>query len=428
MTKRFPGALAPLLLAAILFLAVAPAGAQSGGNEPRSGKTSQDGFTVIDLMNPITGVSTGRQRIRAFQVYSSTGCRLMLKIFRPYGLSYRLVGASNAVTVYGAGIDTFSCDIPVIDGDLVGYTTLDLGSGGIDYTDDNPDLAASVVYTGDVGTVLKENGTTLPYVRSIRVYGLPSADVPVTIRAGNHYVPVVTRGGSLTGSFFRTEGMIYNASTADLDFSLSFTPEGIDGTTTTVTKTITIAARKIWTVNDVVRDVFGYEAATGFLRVAGVVNFKSLWRIVNETEHGDFGQDVPTFFEEETLLYDSQVTGFEGDGFDLIGAEQGENRRTNLGVMNLSTDSELEFRIQPFGDGGAPLAAEKTVKIPKWSLMRYNGVLSSMFDLSPSTTRVRLRLTPNDSSLTQRLWCYLSVIDNVSGDPVFVSPAKTSSN
>ena len=75
-----------------LLLVPLPLVAQVGGNEPVPGRSAQNGFTVIDLMNPISGVTSNRYRLRAFQVYSTTGCYLTLKIFRP---GTRIIGQSR---------------------------------------------------------------------------------------------------------------------------------------------------------------------------------------------------------------------------------------------------------------------------------------------------------------------------------------------
>jgi len=406
--------------------------AQTGGNQPKAGKTSQDGFTVIDLLNPISGASSGRSTIRAFQVYSTTGCTgIMLKIFRPGLLNYELIGTSNLQSVVPRLVQTLRCEIPVRDGDLVGFTAVDVGGGALDYDDsDATKTDASVIYQGDVGTVEKAAGTLKPYVRSIKVLGIPSAIVPVDFEYGGR-VPVVTKAEGITGTHYRTEATLFNPSTTDPnDVTMTFIPTGKDGTADGVAKTakVTLKALETVTIPDVIGTTFQLASGTGTLSYASTtLPIYTRWRIVNEAPNGNFGQDIPVVQSSDGLVFDTQTVTANGDFLELIGAEESDAFRTNLGVLNFDSATELEFNLQPYDLEGKPLADPKIYKLPKLSHQQWNRVLTSEFGLPSGTKGVRFKAWPNEKSLTARLFVYLSIIDNQSEDPVFVRGAKRSS-
>lgn len=424
LAPRLPGViLATTLLAA---LAAPSARAQTGGNDPANGKTSQDGFTVIDLLNPITGVDANRNRVRAFQVYSSTGCKVMLKIYRPWGATFRLIGTSLLYQAFPGRVETFACDIPVEENDLVGFTTVNAGSGGIDYLDDDETLSASVIYQGDVGTVLVETGTIKHYVRSIRVLGIPSADVETDFRTIS-WIPVVARATSATGTLFRTEAVLHNPATgADIDVTLTFYPSGENGYEKGTAKILTLKPLEVRKIGDVVKDVFGLDAGSGFVRVTGLVPIHSRWRIVNETPGGLFGQDLPALSGSDSLIHDTQVLYASGATFQLVGAEESDAYRTNLGIVNLDS-AEVEVNVQPFDSLGVALAENKVLKLKPLSQWQWNNVLAREFFLPHGVSNVRLVVSPNDKSLTGRIFTYMSIVDNVTGDAVFVEGAKPAS-
>jgi hypothetical protein len=401
-----------------------------GGNEPKAGTTSQDGFTVIDLKTPISGVDAWNDRIRAFQAWSSTGCRMMFKVWRPrpapsVAVTYELVGASNEVTVYPGSLNTFPVDIPVANGDLIGFSTVELGLGALDYTVDADENAKdSLVYKYDVGTVVASEGNPLPHIRSIRALGVTSSAVPTDYSQSN-YVPVVTRAPGTNGTLFRTEAQIYNPSTSDVTVAATFVPKGKDGSGgDAVSKTITVKAGETKEIADYVKDVFGLDGVTGISYLSSITRITTRWRIVNETPNGNFGQDVPGVLPSEALGYDPQALIVAGRGFDLIGAEETDARRTNLGLSNFSSTSELEVIVEPFDNTGKSLAAAKTYKVPKVSMIQLNRVITSEFGLPHGTKGVRFHVEPNDKSVRTRLYPYLSIIDNVSEDPIFVRGAK----
>ena len=416
--------------ACVLLVGVTAARAQVlGGNEPKEGTTAQDGYTVIDLAHPISGVDAYNDRVRAFQVYSSTGCDVMLKIYRkPFWNTsiYQLIGTSDVYAVLAGSMQTFPADIPVANGDLVGFTTVEHGLGGIDYTvDTDTSKADSLVYRYDVGTVLISAGNPLPHLRSIRVLGVASAEVR-TDYTFTTIVPVATRAPGTNGTLFRTEGELYNPSSADSTASFLFVQAGKDGTGTDIPdpKVVVIKAGETKHIADLVKDVFGLDGVTGLVRISATNRITSRWRIVNETENGNFGQDIPAVLPNEGLQYDPQALVTAGRGFDLIGAEETDAKRTNLGLVNFSSGGELEVNVEPFDNTGKSMATAKTFKVPKLSMIQLNRVLTQEFGFAHGTSGVRLRVEPNDKSGKARLFPYLSIIDNVSEDPIFVRGAK----
>jgi len=429
-----------LVVALATILGIGTAEAQIGGNEPKQGKTSQDGFTVIDLVNPISGVEVGRNHIRGFQVYtsSSAGCTIMLKIFRPLTFTYSLVGSSNPISVVPGFVQSFPVDIPVQNGDLVGFTTVNRGSGAVDYDDSDSSLRGSVVYQGDVGTVDISNGSVLPYVRAIRVYGLPGDTVPLGYRYQT-YVPVVTRAPGANGTLFRTEAVFQNPRDAETTVSLRFVPTETDGEGSAETAEITLAAGETKTIHDVLQEVFTKDAATGLLGVTADIDIYSRWRIVNDTEMGPFGEDVPLAIESDGLLYDPNPLVEGRNALRLAGAAETANVRTNFGAVNLSTTDELEFSLQAYDASGAPLGEAHSYRLPRLSHRQWNRVLTDELGLPAGLDNVQLVATPLPGSVPAegatetidstdgRLYVYLSIIDNRSEDPVFVVGARRTS-
>ncbi len=160
--------------------------------------------------------------------------------------------------------------------------------------------------------------------------------------------------------------------------------------------------------HDVIGEIFKREAV-GALRVVparGKVVVTS--RTSTQSGSGQFGQYVPAKAENEVLMPE--------DGYHLLGLNQSdgftEGFRTNIGLVNLAEET-TEVSVELYrGDGS--LIHVLTIDLAGERLIQLNRVFAPYGVVINGFAIVR------SASPGSPVLAYASVIDNVSGDPVFV--------
>jgi hypothetical protein len=156
------------------------------------------------------------------------------------------------------------------------------------------------------------------------------------------------------------------------------------------------------TLGDVVADWLG-ATGNGALRVAvsrGHLMVTS--RTFNQTSAGTYGQSIPAVSEGATFVAEDRAA--------LLQLRQDPSFRTNLGFVNIG-DDELVVGVEFRGALGVIGTTTYTVAPAGW--MQVNGAL-------PEGAHLAL---VHSSSEQARYLAYASVVDNRSGDPVYV-PAR----
>jgi hypothetical protein len=129
---------------------------------------------------------------------------------------------------------------------------------------------------------------------------------------------------------------------------------------------------------------------------------------------GTMGQGIPGYSRAET-----------SDPVVIAGLEEGDEFRSNLGLVNLSMNLRSTFSVEVFDSGGTAVG-ELSYTLEPWSHLQINRLLGEL-GLSGSgfTARVSLAATENLYLQPSESWdpiflAYGSRVDQVSGDPAYL--------
>ena len=223
-------------------------------------------------------------------------------------------------------------------------------------------------------------------------------------------IAAVGHAAGAGGSAWRSDVRIFtldassggdDAGPANSVITLSFYPANIANAPTT--KTVTLAANQILSLDDIVLKTFGLDNATGALRIQSSQKLFATSRTYNQSADGTFGQDIPAKSLDQQLAAGSvaKFSGLSNSGY-----------RTNIGFFNAGTsaaDMQLDLR-----DATGARLAQKSFHLEGRTMTQINNLFAYLGAASASSGS--LWLTTVGGSLV----AYASVIDNTSGDPVYV--------
>jgi predicted GH43/DUF377 family glycosyl hydrolase len=223
-------------------------------------------------------------------------------------------------------------------------------------------------------------------------------------------IPAAAFAAGAEGSFYETDLELNNASSTAVEFKLSWLPRGESNVDPTMSELFTLAEGASVRYRNVLAEVFDLEAdAFGALTIeASSPDLLAMARIANtpqEKAAGTFGQAIPAVRLED-------LTGLQ-ERRRLIFATEDADMRFNVGCLNVSTTA-TRVMFELFSADGEPLGTENLVLMP-WG----NEQLNRIFDAyQPVNGYVDVwSMLP-----TGRIYCYGSLLDNVTSDPTTVPP------
>jgi hypothetical protein len=235
-------------------------------------------------------------------------------------------------------------------------------------------------------------------------------------------IPSVSHAPGANDSLWRSDVRIVNAGIGGGDdggngaasVTLTLYPASGSGAATQ-TKVLSVGPRGILALDDILQSTF--TAGSGALRIESTQPLFVTSRTYNQSSGGTFGQDIPALSMEKALASGS-VARFSG----LANGRY----RTNIGFFNAG-NSAADLQLELRGNDGA-LAGKKTLHLDGNSMTQINGLFSY---LGTSIESGALTVSATGGAVV----AYASVIDNASGDPVYVpgvlgvpSPALPSDN
>ena len=164
---------------------------------------------------------------------------------------------------------------------------------------------------------------------------------------------------------------------------------------------------------DIVSEVFG-TTGTGALRIRGLVNRVAVTsRTYTATATGaTYGQLVPTVPEPfPTPSRGSSLFGLAHSSDPAVGF------RSNLGLVNLESEP-LAVSVR-YSTRDSETLLERTVQLPPHAQLQLNNLLGSFGAGDVEAGRVSVNLV-GAPDVERGILAYLSVVDNVTGDPVFL--------
>ena len=219
---------------------------------------------------------------------------------------------------------------------------------------------------------------------------------------GRVVIPAVGRSAGANNTFWRSDVTLFNPGTSSMSLAVRYLPAGSDNRSVAPV-TVTVGAGRTTVLADVL-SWLGRQSGSGALdiRWSGAAGPVVTSRTYTTTSNGGtFGQSI------------DPVSEFSNDAY-VPGLRSDFTYRSNVGFVN-GGDATIGVTTQLLGSNGEVLA-QGFVALPPRSQTQV--ALSSMFPsvnaqfLGSVTLKAHADGAPN-------LFAYGSIIDNVSGDPVF---------
>jgi len=384
---------------------------QYAGREPASGVSTLAGTTFIDVENPVNRSGT----LRIWRAYSQNGARVILKVFRQEGDRMVLVGSSALESVGPAAVEAFGCNIPVARGDYIGCFCPDVNC--VDRFSDGLILSGE----GDFGTTEASElivGSGTPAIAAARSANF---DIPSTA-SFNLVIPVVARTLGSFSTQWVTSLELFNTSFEAGTVTLSLNLSDRDNTLPACSFSIQLGPRAVFELDDLFVGGFQMLQGSGSVDLVSTTRIVAYARVFNTgSREGTYGQLVPAFPAEWAIRDDDTpgVNPCESTVY-LLGAKENLLWRTNMGITNIAA-TPLQVEVTAFS-GSDSIGEPLKISLNPYSHTQINQVLKR-FNRAETRSGVRLQVKPNSGSYG-RFFGYLSIVDNQSGDAVFIPGAR----
>jgi len=242
-----------------------------------------------------------------------------------------------------------------------------------------------------------------------RVSGDPILIRPTRVLAEPVFIAAAAHVTGSQNTVWRTDVELVNRGDESAQVRLDWLPGGSNNSQP-ISHTLTIAARRAYRLGDVVGELLA-TTGTGGLRITplgGAVAVSS--RTYNQADSSTFGQFIPAFDADHALgsATPGLLVQLAHSALPTIG------HRTNLGCLNLG-DTAIEVEVSLYTADGEEVGSSR-LSLPPYGWMQLNNVFvgSGARDLINAWAVVT---TPSEHAT---FLAYASVVDNRSGDPVFV--------
>ncbi|NWG00775.1 MAG: PKD domain-containing protein, partial [Thermoanaerobaculaceae bacterium] len=237
------------------------------------------------------------------------------------------------------------------------------------------------------------------------------------------YLPAVAHNRGEAGTVWRTSVQMTNPDDAPHTWEVKFFPKG---DVPDAFRTITLAPHQTVFTDDVVGWMYQSMEApevSGTVRLAPVdgsnVAPVAVGRTYNLTSQGTFGQDIPALSPADGIK-----KGGEHERMVITGMSSADISRSNLGFVALSETSGVDFAIYFYDENGTLLNPEGKPYTggtgPNgWDQDKLENRFRNFFKQElPANQRVVSAVIQVRSGGPG--FAYASVIDNLTGDPIFV--------
>jgi hypothetical protein len=220
---------------------------------------------------------------------------------------------------------------------------------------------------------------------------------------GRKYIAAVAHTPGANGTMFITDVRLFNRGTSPAQITLILTPTAADGRTNFDAVKLVVAPMQIVALDDVVQATM-LSAGTGQLELAGAADqVIATSRTYTPSAAGTYGQFVPSAEPTEAIA--------SADSISIPGLENTADFRSNIGFAEVAGVSG-EAHVRYYDATGA-------------------AVLDEVYGMAPyghAQTRVNATGEALRAEVTvvgdARVLAYGSVVDNHSGDAVFIPAAR----
>jgi len=227
--------------------------------------------------------------------------------------------------------------------------------------------------------------------------------------ANAYFIPAVAKVAGAQGTYWTTSLTVLNLAASPRTLEAFYTPRGSDGATEYLAADLQLGAHASRTWQDVVATVFGTDGA-GSLEIRGADIIVSSRTSTPGSQGGSYGQGIPSLLPGHILRIDGAQVQWAG------GIVRSPAYRTNFGLCEVWGE-EAQIRVTLFDQQGLPAGA-RTVDLPPYGNTQINDLphtLGGLDQMENGTVKVEIL------GGAGRVGAYLSIVDNVTGDPTYVA-------
>jgi subtilisin-like proprotein convertase family protein len=266
-----------------------------------------------------------------------------------------------------------------------------------------------------IDTRPRDTGRLISWDLILRYIGdVPLASRPVATDGRRIFIPAVGSTPGAGGTRFSSDVSIYNSGLGQAQVMVVFTPAGLVTSSSFGALRVAVEAGQIVELHDIVASSF-HLGGIGSLELQGDTNSLIVEsRTFNTAGDATFGQAIPG-------LRVSAAIGRNEGILNIPELESDRAFRANVGFTEVSGASGT-VRIRIYDDSGQLLATNDYV-IGAYEMQQValgGGLVASTVDAA----RVEAEVVAGDA----RIIAYGSVIDNQSGDPIYVPARPVSEN
>lgn len=226
------------------------------------------------------------------------------------------------------------------------------------------------------------------------------------------YLPAAAHVTGAVGTNWRSDLELFNSGSGPAQFDIALLVQN-QANTNPLTITSTLDPGTSIRYNDVLHSLFGFNGSASLRIVASTGELMATSRTYNQTESGTYGQFIGGVPESLAI-----TEADEGRIIQLRHNISGQSGyRTNLGLLN-ATDSQLTVSIDLFSGNGALLGTTNSSLGP-FAFRQINRVFERVTSQNVGNGYAVVKT----ETAGGRFFAYASVVDNTTGDPVYV-PAE----
>lgn len=287
---------------------------------------------------------------------------------------------------------------------------------GVSWTSDRDGLVANGAETQAEGLTCGVHRLTLAARDNDGQTGTATLTVTSLAGCGDRLVvvPAVARTAGLEGTSWVSDVVLHNPGAAPTQALLYLMPRS-DSAAEAVSEVVEVATGESLRLADLVGTTFGLDGTSGGLLVVAGEQLLVSSRTFNDAAGGTFGQYIPAAGDADQLHL-----GEDGRLVQLAhSSDSSQGFRTNVGFVNASP-MEIDVELELFRADGTSVST-RSVSLPPFAFHQENNVFAGLGNPRLDDAFALVRTTTEGASYL----AYASVVDNRSGDPVYIPAQRT---
>jgi len=238
----------------------------------------------------------------------------------------------------------------------------------------------------------------------------PTTVLPQVPSDARTFIPAAALAAGAQGAFFQTDVDLNNAGDTAATYQFGWLPRGENNSSPTLSDTFTLAAGASVRYENVLNAVFGAEPdVAGALVIEAdnpdVLAMSRTYNIPGAKIAGTFGQELPGIPADMMIA--------SGEKKRIIFMNENDDVRANVGCQNgVPTDVVVTLQLY---NGEGTLLETKYMNLAPWSNNQINRVFRNY---APVNGYVDVFTNAPEATI----YCYGSVLDNLTSDPTTVLP------